>query len=166
MINYLSDYLITRYLLVPKAPIEGETLEKTCISTFFFQDSRIIVCTESEKWRRFFDFMFTSRLFGLTNHFKPLHYKKITFQKSKHSQKGLNIPKKSKQNTLLWVAAPREGNPPGKHNFFRCIFTKKYDFSLQTAFFYGFNVFMSFLVENDAERFRNYFKNQIWTKNM
>ena len=51
--------------------------------------------------------------------------KVLIFQERfKHSPKSLNIPKKSKQNTLLWVAAPREGNPPGKH-ILKCIFTKK-----------------------------------------
>ena len=68
-------------------------------------------------------------------------------KKYKHSQKGLNIPKKFKQNTLLWVAAPREGNPPGKHIFFKCFFTKNVIVGLQTVFFDGFNVLMSFLAQ-------------------
>ena len=35
---------------------------------------------------------------------------------------------------------------------------------LQTSFFDGFDVLMSFLAENDAERFRNYFKKLVLDK--
>ena len=50
----------------------------------------------------------------------------------------------------------RENTP-----IFKCIFTKNVIFCLQTTFFDGFNVLMSFLAENDAERFRNFFNNLI-----
>ena len=43
----------------------------------------------------------------------------------------------------------------------KCIFTKNVIFGLQTTFFDGFNVIMSFLAENDAERSRNYFKKKV-----
>ena len=47
-----------------------------------------------------------------------------------------DIPKKSKQNTLLWVAAPREGNPPGKHIYFlNACLRKNVIAGFQTAFF-------------------------------
>ena len=48
---------------------------------------------------------------------------------------------------------PGEGNPPGKHTFFKCILTK-HIVGLQTTFFDSFNVLMSFLAEmmqNDLE---------------
>ena len=53
-----------------------------------------------------------------------------------------------------------EGTPSGKH-FFLMIFTKNDIFGLHTTFFAGFNVLMSFLAENDAERSRNYFKKSV-----
>ena len=49
------------------------------------------------------------------------HFQKISTyleKKSKHSEKSLNIPKKSKQNTLLWVATPPGGKPPRKTYLF------------------------------------------------
>ena len=51
--------------------------------------------------------------------------------------------------------------------FFKCIFTKNVIFGLQTTFFYGFNVLMSFLAEkmmqNDLEITS---ESQFWTQNM
>ena len=44
---------------------------------------------------------------------------------------------------------------------FSCIFTKKILLGLQTTFFDGFNMLMSFLAGNDAERYRNYFKKSV-----
>ena len=40
-----------------------------------------------------------------------------------------------------------QGNPPGKHILFKCNFTKKLFFGLQTTFFDGFNVLLNFLAE-------------------
>ena len=46
--------------------------------------------------------------------------------------------------------------------FLNAFLRKNVIFVLQTTFFDGFNVLMSFLAENDAERFRNYLKQLVW----
>ena len=69
-------------------------------------------------------------------------------------QKGLNIPKKvytfqkSLNKTPFYGSPhPREGNPPGKHTCLNALLRKNDVCGLQTTFFDGFNVLMSFLAE-------------------
>ena len=54
----------------------------------------------------------------------------------------------------------RDPLPPGKHTLFKYIFTKNNVFGIQT-FFNGFNMFLSFLAENDTERSWNHLKKQV-----
>ena len=66
-------------------------------------------------------------------------------------QNHLEISSKSQfwiRHVQNWTKSRNmEGKPSGKHAFFKCIFMKNIIFALQTMFFDGFNVLMSFLAE-------------------
>ena len=93
--------------------------------------------------------------------FQSKHSENMTFQKGlnipkkvytfqerfKHSPKSPNIPKSLNKTPFYGSPQPREGNLPGKHTFFKCIFTKIHIFGLQTTLFDGINVLMSFLAQ-------------------
>ena len=55
----------------------------------------------------------------------------------------------------------RTENIRNTYLFVNAFLLKNVIFSLQTTFFDGFNMLMSFLAENDTERSRNYFKKSI-----
>ena len=72
-------------------------------------------------------------------------------------QNHLEIPLKSQ----FWIRNVEIGGKHKENIFFNAFLRKNIFVGLQTAFFDGFNELLSFLVENDAERFRNYFKKHI-----
>ena len=72
----------------------------------------------------------------------------------KTMQNHLEIKKSQFGIRNVEIGGKHKENIPFLHQFLR----KNVLFGLQTTFFDGFSVLMSFLAENDAERFRNYFK--------
>ena len=77
------------------------------------------------------------------------------------SQNNLKNQKSLNKTPFYGSPQPREGNLPGKHNFFKCMFTKMWFFCLQTTFFMVLSCSWVSWHKNDTERSRNFFKKQI-----
>ena len=83
-------------------------------------------------------------------------------KQSKHSPKSLNIPRKSKQSTLLWVAAPPGGKPPRKtYLVYLYFYVKMLFWASRQHFLMVLTCSWVSWPKNDAERSRNYFKKSV-----